>query len=117
MLAAPACTIYAFSLWMDIGSTVRHGRGRVAASEASPLFRIISKRGGFAAAVPLQAACEAVLIAAVIPAVLADDILDPAAMAAAALAASAIHLCGWYCNSSSSRGARSRSARRGPSAP
>ncbi len=66
-MIAAGIVAYSVSFYLDVKSTWRFGRRRVATMESSPVFRIMIKRYGFASAVLVQIATEAGLAFVIVP--------------------------------------------------
>ena len=61
-----SCVCYGVGLFYDVRSTMRFGRKTVGAMEVSPIFRVFSRKFGFAVAMPVQVATE-ISIAMLLP--------------------------------------------------
>lgn len=97
ILLMSAVAAYGTFLYLDVKSTLSYGRDVVGRRETSPAFRLVTRRWGFAASIPIQAFIETVLAVLAVPLFLTTS-LDGVVTAFMFAIFAACHCLGWSHN-------------------
>ena len=96
-LLAASAAAYGFTVLLDVRSTISFGRAAVGRFERAVIFRLATRRFGFAAAILMQIMLEMVLALVVVPQSVLGWSIQSACGSLSAFAM--LHLAGWRSNS------------------